>query len=81
MGQSSAFDALDNEIVLQVEEHSVCDMYDPYWKITVPFRPGVQSLVTINFELNTTYVLSRVTGHIEQYTKEIAKICQKYLLQ
>jgi len=48
---------------------------------TVPFRPGVQSLVTINFELNTTYVLSRVTGHIEQCTKEIAKIYQKYLLQ
>ena len=50
-------------------------------KTNVPFRPGVQSLVTINFELNTTYVLSRVTGHIEQCTKEIAKIYQKYLLQ
>ena len=49
--------------------------------LTVPFQPGVQSLVTINFELNTTYILSRVTGHIEQCTKEIAKIYQKYLLQ
>ena len=47
---------------------------------TVPFRPGVQSLVTSDLELNTRYVLSRVTRPIEQRAKEIAEICQKYLL-
>ena len=46
-------------------------------RLTVPFRPGVQSLVTIDFELNTIYVLSRVTRPIEQCIKEIAKIYQK----
>ena len=33
LGQSSAMYALDDEIVLQVEEHNVCNMYDlPCWK-------------------------------------------------
>ena len=40
-------------------------------KPTVPFRPGVQSLVTINSELNTTHVLSWVTGPIEQCIKNL----------
>jgi hypothetical protein len=48
---------------------------------TVPFRPGVQSLVTSDLELNTRYVLSRVTRPIEQRAKEITEIYQKYLLQ
>ena len=41
---------------------------------TVPFQPGVQSLVTSDLELNTRYVLSRVTRPIEQRAKEITKI-------
>jgi hypothetical protein len=36
-----------------------------FFTITVLFRPGVQSLVAINFELNTTCVLSRVIGPID----------------
>jgi hypothetical protein len=48
---------------------------------TVPFRPGVQSLVTSDLELNTRYVLSRVTRPIEQRAKEITEIYRKYLLQ
>jgi hypothetical protein len=48
---------------------------------TVPFQPGVQSLVTSDLELNTRYVLSRVTRPIEQRAKEITEIYRKYLLQ
>ena len=38
---------------------------------TVPFRPTVQSRVTICSELNTSGVSSRVTGYREQLPKQI----------
>ena len=38
---------------------------------TVPFRPTVQSRVTICPELNTSGVLSQVTGHREQLPKQV----------
>jgi hypothetical protein len=44
---------------------------------TVPFRPTVQSRVTICPELNTSGVSSRVTGYHEQLPKQVNR---KYLL-
>jgi hypothetical protein len=44
LGQSSALYALNNEIVLQVEEHNVCNMYDPTVLENYPDPKALQSL-------------------------------------
>ena len=44
LGQSSALYVLDNEIVLQVEEHNVCNMCDPTMLENYPDLKAMQSL-------------------------------------